>query len=202
MVLSPCATAVFAQEVTIASWGGAYQKAQSEALFKPVSEALGIKVIEETYGGISDVRLKVKAGAVAWDIVDTGSGGGARAGVEGIFEPLDYTVIDTSDFFPGLALSHCVGTITFSTVLAWNTETYGDKGPQSWADFWDVEKFPGKRSYRNKSHGTLEPALMADGVPPEKVYEVLSTDVKRPAYTDQSLARSICFFSMSRRPSR
>ena len=53
-------SAVLAQEVTIASWGGAYQKAQSEALFKPVSEALGIKVIEETYGGIGDVRLKVK----------------------------------------------------------------------------------------------------------------------------------------------
>ena len=36
----------------------------------------------------------------------------------------------------------------FSTVLAWNTKTYADKGPQSWADFWDVKKFPGKRSYR------------------------------------------------------
>ena len=62
----------------------------------------------------------------------------------------------------------------FSTVLAWNTKTYGDKGPQSWADFWDVKKFPGKRSYRKGVAGALEPALMADGVPPDKVYEVLS----------------------------
>ena len=63
----------------------------------------------------------------------------------------------------------------FSTVLAWNTKTYGDKGPQSWADFWDVKKFPGKRAYRKGVAGALEPALMADGVPPDKVYEVLST---------------------------
>jgi putative spermidine/putrescine transport system substrate-binding protein len=62
----------------------------------------------------------------------------------------------------------------FSNVLAWNTKTYGDKGPQNWADFWDVKKFPGKRSYRKGVAGSLEPALMADGVPPEKVYEVLS----------------------------
>jgi putative spermidine/putrescine transport system substrate-binding protein len=62
----------------------------------------------------------------------------------------------------------------FSTVLAWNTKTYGANGPQSWADFWDVKKFPGKRSYRKSVAGALEPALMADGVPANKVYEVLS----------------------------
>jgi putative spermidine/putrescine transport system substrate-binding protein len=69
---------------------------------------------------------------------------------------------------------HCVGTDVFSTVIAWNTKTYGEKGPQTWADFWDVKKFPGKRSYRKGVAGMLEPALMADGVPPNKVYEVLS----------------------------
>ena len=73
-------------------------------------------------------------------------------------------------------MDHCVGTITFSTVMAWNTETCGAQGPQSWADFWDVKKFPGKRSYRGKYSGALEPALMADGVLPEKVYEVLSSE--------------------------
>ena len=165
-----------ASDLTIVSWGGSYQEAQRKALFEPVAKALGVEFTEDTYGGVGDVRLKVKAGAVNWDIVDTGSGGGARAGFEGIFEPLDYDIIDVSEFFPGLYMDHCVGTITFSTVIAWNTETYGEKGPQSWADFWDVEKFPGKRAYRNKVSGALEPALLADGVPMDKVYEVLSTD--------------------------
>jgi len=163
-------------ELTIASWGGSYQEAQSKALFQPAAEAMGITIKEETYGGMSDVRLKVKAGAVSWDIVASGSGSAARAGAEGILEPLDYDVIDVSNFYEGLHQEHCVGGDVFSTVMAWNTETYSDKAPQSWEDFWDVENFPGKRSYRNKVAGALEPALMADGVPPEEVYEVLGTE--------------------------
>lgn len=83
-------------------------------------------------------------------------------------------MIDASSFIPGTAQEYCVGGDVFSTVLAWNTKTFGDKGPQSWADFWDVKKFPGKRSYRNSVAGSLEPALMADGVPADKVYETLS----------------------------
>ena len=37
-----------AQEVTIASWGGSYQDAQSKALFQPVAAALGITAAEVT----------------------------------------------------------------------------------------------------------------------------------------------------------
>ncbi len=168
-------TATAEDSLTLASWGGAYQEAQSKALFMPASKALGVSVKEESFGGMSDVRLKVKAGAVEWDIVTSGSGSAARAGKEGLLEKLDYDIIDVSDFYPGLYLPHCVGNDVFSTVMAWNTATYGDNGPKNWAEFWDVEKFPGKRAYRNKVAGALEPALMADGVPPEKVYEVLST---------------------------
>ena len=161
-------TGVVAQELTVVSFGGAYQDAQSKALFQPAAKALGIKLKEETYTGIADLRLKVKAGAVTWDVVASGSGSAARAGSEGILEKLDYKVIDVSSFRPGLWQDYCVGGDVFSTVLAWNTKTYGDKGPQSWADFWDVKKFPGKRSYRKGVAGALEPALMADGVPAGK----------------------------------
>ncbi len=165
-----------AQEVTIASWGGSYQSAQSKALFQPVAKALGITINEETYTGIGQVRTKVAAGAVPWDIIDTGSGGGARACTEGILQPLDYSMIDISNFVPDTTLSCCVGTIVFATVSAWNTETYGMNGPQNWADFWDVDKFPGTRSIRGKMHGMLELALMADGVAPDQVYAVLDSE--------------------------
>lgn len=162
------------QQLTVVSFGGAYQDGQSKALFQPAAKALGIALKEETYSGIADLRLKVKAGAVTWDIVASGSGSAARAGAEGLLEPLDYKTIDVSSFAPGMTQDFCVGGDVFSNVLAWNTKTYGANGPQSWADFWDVKKFPGKRSYRKGVAGSLEPALMADGVPPNKVYEVLS----------------------------
>jgi putative spermidine/putrescine transport system substrate-binding protein len=163
-----------AQQVTVVSFGGSYQEGQSKALFQPAAKAMGITAKEETYSGIADLRLKVRAGAVTWDIVTSGSGSAARAGAEGILEKLDYKIIDVSSFIPGTYQDYCVGGDVFSTVLAWNTKTYGDNGPQSWADFWDVKKFPGKRSYRKSVAGALEPALMADGVPANKVYEVLA----------------------------
>ena len=174
-----------AGQLTVVSFGGSYQEGQSKALFQPAAKALGITVKEETYTGIADLRLKVKAGAVTWDVVTSGSGSAARAGSEGILEKLDYKVIDTSTFFPGMAEEYFVGGDVFSTVLAWNTKTYGDNGPQSWADFWDVKKFPGKRAYRKGVAGALEPALMADGVAPDKVYEVLST----PAGVARAIAK-------------
>ncbi len=171
-------TVALAQDktVTIASWGGSYQEAQSKALFEPAAANTGIVVKQETYGGMSDVRLQVSSGAVSLDIVASGSGSAARAGAEGLLEPLDYSIIDVSTFYPTLKSEFCVGGDVFSTVYAWNTETYGDAGPQNWADFFDVEKFPGKRAYRNKVAGALEPALMADGVAPEDVYSVLDSE--------------------------
>lgn len=165
-----------AESVTIASWGGSYQEAQSKALFQPAAAKTGIEVKEETYGGMSDVRLQVQTGAVTLDIVASGSGSASRAGAEGLLEELDYSIIDVSTFYPTLKMKYCVGGDVFSTVYAWNTATYGENGPQSWADFWDVEKFPGKRAYRGKVAGALEPALMADGVAPEDVYKVLSSE--------------------------
>ena len=164
------------KSVTIASWGGSYQEAQSKALFEPAEIATGIEVKQETYGGMSDVRLQVSSGQVTLDIVASGSGSAARAGAEGLLEELDYDIIDVSTFYPTLKSKYCVGGDVFSTVYAWNTDTFGDAGPQNWADFFDVEKFPGKRAYRGKVAGALEPAILADGVAPEDVYKVLDSE--------------------------
>ena len=178
LTASLLATTALAQDktVTIAYWGGSYQEAQTKALFEPAAKATGIIVKEETYGGMSDVRLQVTSGAVTFDIVASGSGSAARAGAEGLLEELDYSVIDVTTFYPALYSKHCVGGDVFSTVYAWNTNTYGDAGPQSWADFWDVEKFPGSRAYRGKVAGALAPAMMADGVPMDKVWEELDSE--------------------------
>lgn len=164
------------KDLTIASWGGSYQAAQSKALFEPAAKKLGIALKQETYGGMSDVRLQVNSGKVTFNIVASGSGSAARAGAEGLLEPLDYKVIDIANFYPGMTSKYCVGGDVFSNVFAWNTTKYSKDEPKSWADFWDVKKFPGTRAYRGGSvAGALEPALMADGVPPEKVYEVLDS---------------------------
>jgi putative spermidine/putrescine transport system substrate-binding protein len=72
-------------------------------------------------------------------------------------------------------VSECgVATYVWSMVMAYN----GDKlktAPTSWADFWDLEKFPGKRGLRKSAKYSLEAALLADGVSREDLYKVLGT---------------------------
>ena len=169
-----------AEPITVVSWGGSYGKAQDRALFTDASNHSGIAINRESGASMTKTCLQVQSGSVTWDLVVTGSGGAAAAAADGCLEKIDYGVVDVSDFYPGLYTDYCVGSDVFATVMAWNTDKYGEPGspgaPSSWADFWDVKKFPGTRAYRaNNVDGALEPALMADGVPPEKVYEVLAT---------------------------
>jgi len=169
-----------ADPITVVSWGGSYGKAQDAALFTDASRNTGIAINRESGASMSKTCLQLESGSVSWDLVITGSGGSASAAAKGCLEKIDYDVVDVSNFLPGMYTDYCVGTDVFASVFAWNTDKYGMPGsataPKSWADFWDVEKFPGTRAYRaNNVDGALEPALMADGVPMDKVYEVLST---------------------------
>ncbi|MBX2839295.1 MAG: ABC transporter substrate-binding protein [Gammaproteobacteria bacterium] len=171
---------VQAEPITVVSWGGSYGDAQDAALFNDASKNSGIEIIRESGASVSKACLQVQSGAVTWDLMVTGSGGGAAAAADGCSEKIDFDVVDVSDFYPNTFTDYCIGSDVFATVMAWNTEKYGEPGsdgaPKTWADFWDVEKFPGTRAYRaNNVDGALEPALLADGVAPADVYKVLST---------------------------
>jgi putative spermidine/putrescine transport system substrate-binding protein len=71
----------------------------------------------------------------------------------------------------GFRLPFSTGIAGYSTIIAWDKQKLGE-GPQNWAEFWDVRRFPGKRTMRRSMHAVLEAALMADGVAPDKVYPI------------------------------
>ena len=171
-LLSLAATLPAAAQTTItfASFGGAYQAAQRKALLDPIEKLLNITIKEDTLTGIADVRAQVGANAVKWDVADLGGASCARGSAEGLFEPLDYKVIDTNGIDKAMATKDWIGVIYYSTVIAWNTAKYGTNGPQTWADFWDTKKFPGTRALSRGASETFEIALMADGVDPAKLY--------------------------------
>jgi putative spermidine/putrescine transport system substrate-binding protein len=164
-------------EVTVAVGGGIVQEVGRETLWGPAGEVLGLTVNEETINNAySAVQLQAAASAVTYDVVQANSFQAERGLAEGLFQPIDYSVVDASDFIEGTAPEHCISSLIFASVLAWNTNTYPDNPPQSWADFWDVENFPGTRAMRADAEAQLEVALMADGVPVEDVYEVLASE--------------------------
>jgi putative spermidine/putrescine transport system substrate-binding protein len=156
--------------ITVASWGGAYQDAQRVSFFEPTAKALGITIKEDTTNGLDDVRLQVAGNAVKWDLVEPCSHECARGTKEGLFEKLDYSVIKSDGIPAKLVHDDWIGITYYSVVLIYRTDKYGDNGPKTWADFWNVEKFPGKRALGNFATETLTVAALADGVPPDKVY--------------------------------
>ena len=154
--------------LTVVSFGGSYQDAQREAMFKPTAEALGIDIKEDTLNGLAEVRLQVRSGTVSWDVVDLGATECAIGAAEGLFEPLDYSVIKAEGIAKPMVNDEWIGIIYYSTVLSWNKKL--DKHPQTWADFWNTKDFPGSRSLRNNPQVMMELALLADGVALDKLY--------------------------------
>ena len=169
-------TPVYAEKtVTFASWGGAFQDALRTSMLEPAAKNLGIQVKEDTTNGIQDVRAQITAGAVSWDVTEQELPTCETLKRDNMLEPLDYNIIKTDGIPKELINSHYVGFINFTKVIAYRKDKFGENGPKTWADFWDVKKFPGKRSMHGKVNYNLEAALMADGVALQDVYKVLDT---------------------------
>ena len=164
------------QSITVISFGGATKAAQELAYFKPFEASGAGKIVAGEYNGeMAKVKAMVDTNSVSWDLVEVESPELSRGCDEGLFEELDPAQFGkTEDFVPG-AIQPCgVGFFVWSTVLAYNADKL-KSAPTSWADFWDIKKFPGKRGLRKGAKYTLEFALMADGVAPKDVYGVLAT---------------------------
>lgn len=174
-----------AEQITVLSWGGTYARSQVEAYHKPFTEKTGIVVVSvDSDNPAIPIKAQVEANNVTTDVVDIEYADAIRLCDEGLLEEIDPPVLPpapdgtlaTEDFLPQ-GLSDCaVGSIVFSTIYAYDRTRYPDNAPQTIADFFDTQKFPGKRGLKRAPKALLEMALMGDGVPSSEVYDVLSTD--------------------------
>lgn len=164
-----------AADLTVVNFGGANSNAQKAAYVEPFQKSGDKVVVVEYNGEMAKVKAMVEAKKVTWDLVEVESGDIGRACEEGLFEKLDYSKFGKkSDFIPEAFTDCGFGAFVWSTVLGYNADKLKD-APKSWADFWNLKKFPGKRGMRKGARLNLEFALMADGVPARDVYKVLST---------------------------
>jgi putative spermidine/putrescine transport system substrate-binding protein len=165
-------TAMSQEQLSFAGYGGEPQKVQDKAFFEPAKKELGVTVLQDSHGGYAKIKAQVLSGSPSYDLVALGCAEAARAAKEGLLEPLDYSLIPNAKDLPEeLRAEYHVGEWTFSTVLAWNTETVATP-PTTWAEFWDVEAFPGKRALSANARQMLEIALLADGVPADQLYPI------------------------------
>ena len=166
-----CAASASAEQITFVSQGGVYQEAQTKAILDPAAKLLNITIKQDS---VPDAWPMVKAqgetGKPVWDVIDTPPSNCIRGGREGLIEPLDLAKMPNVKGMPeAYRTPYSVAYEFYSSVLAYNTKSL-KKVPQSWADFWNVKDFPGSRALRNDPMGTLEAALMSDGVPADKLY--------------------------------
>jgi putative spermidine/putrescine transport system substrate-binding protein len=164
-----------AQSIQTMGWGGAWKDAQQKAYFDPFTKKTGIAVKYIAPYEFAKVRAMHEAGRMELDVLEPGGPDTPRAIKMGMVQKLDWSVIDKSALTPNQLKygDYGISSITLSTCLVYNKKKWpGDNHPKSWADFWDVKKFPGPRSLQRRCYPTLEYALMADGVPADtrKIY--------------------------------
>jgi putative spermidine/putrescine transport system substrate-binding protein len=157
--------------LTIVSYGAGYQEAQTKAFFNPFAAAHnGVVIRQDTPTSNAKLKAMVEAGAVTWDIALVDDSFGLDADAQWL-EPIDYSVVDKSSFLPGYAGTYRIGADVEATVLAYRADKFPSGTPNSYADYFDLTKFPGKRgAWKYASGGIFEAALIADGVPADKLY--------------------------------
>jgi putative spermidine/putrescine transport system substrate-binding protein len=155
------------------SWGGSFTAAQDAAYFKPFTAETGIHIRTVTPVSYAKIKAQVQAGRFEFDMTSINSMQWLRASREGLAEPIDWTIFK-KDTLPAEAIvanGHGVASNIQGTNLCYRRDKFPNGGPKSWVDFWDVKRFPGARGLCiNDSPRTLIFALLADGVPADRLY--------------------------------
>lgn len=155
------------EPVVVASWGGSFDEALQEAYFNDFTEETGVEVMLAPADYPRFIAMNEQK-ASEWNAIDTAGGqvyewaeDGVLLEMPGEVEPSDLVSDGFSSYLPGAYLT--------SFVMVYRTDAF-DTPPTSWADFWDVEKFPGKRAAVATHDALVDSVLLADGVAPEDLY--------------------------------
>jgi len=166
-----------AGKVVIRTIGGSYEEANVKAIFEPFTKATGIEVVKAP-ATLGKLLAMFESGNIELDVYDAGELGVLSISQKGALEKINYKswkLTNPEDFDPTIRRDDMVANIYFSSVLGYNSQTFPTgKQPRSWAEFWDLKTFAGPRMLADMASGAvdLEFALLADGVPRDKIYPI------------------------------
>jgi mannopine transport system substrate-binding protein len=178
------APAAAAEQVVIATTGGAYEKTLREAWFDPFTAETGIEVVSVA-GTNAEMRAKaaamVKTGNVTWDLYlqgDIQAGSDQHLLYAENLSDFCKQFLTRADLGADACAASGVRLLSNATLLAYRTDAFGGAKPESWADMWNVEKFPGGRSFPSFDDPwrVMAAALLADGVRRENLFPL---DIER-----------------------
>ncbi|MEI4473824.1 extracellular solute-binding protein [Frigidibacter sp. MR17.24] len=162
--------------VVVCTWGGGYSDTMQRVWFDPFAAATGIDVSTTSIPDMAKLEVMEGVGNVEWDLIDTEGVQMQIAIQKGLLQPIDYdlvfSVVPREQIDPKVITEYGIGSVAFSTVIAWNTDLFGTEGPQSWAEWMDTGRFKGRRALYAQPRPSFEIALMAAGVAPEDIYPI------------------------------
>ena len=175
-------------DMTLVSWGGAYQESQQRAYVEPYVEMnSGVTAVwdESSAEAVAKLRAMNEAGNITWDLVDVVASDAIRLCDEGLAMEIDADEVlaaapdgtPASEDFGDLLVSDCfIPQIVYSTTFGYRTDKVGDTPPTSVCAVFDTDAYPGRRSLEKRPINNMEWALICDGVAKEDVYDVLETE--------------------------
>ena len=160
--------------VTAFVFGGAWKKSAMAAFGEPFTKQTSIPIVYQDPYTFPKLRAMHEAKAMQVDVVSVQGGEIFQAKRMNMIMPLDFTVIDRSALSDRqLRHVNAIGGHTLSHVICYSKKKWpGEHHPRSWADFWDVQKFPGRRVLRREEIWATEAALKADGVKDDEFYPI------------------------------
>ena len=169
--------------LTVVTFGGALARSQMRAVIRPYREQSGhwLNVLEHD-GGLVEIERQVRTENVLWDVVNLDLPDALRGCRAGLLEKIDPSSFPAAkdgtparkDFYDA-ALTECgIGHNVYATVVAYDVDAF-DEPPTQIADFFDMQRFPGRRGLRRDPLVALEWGLLADGVSREQLYSTLKT---------------------------
>jgi putative spermidine/putrescine transport system substrate-binding protein len=170
------------RNLNIAAWGGDIEVAQATAYFDPFEDATGVDVQVQT-ADLERLVAQIDSEEVSWDVMTLPAEDALALARSGYLEAIDFTIVDKTALVPEVVLQYSVGAAFFSTVIVHRADD--PNPPANWTDFWTVpprdsdddEIAPQDlRALRRSPVGTLEFALLADGVAMDKLYPL---DIER-----------------------
>ena len=149
-------------QLTIATWGGSYEKAQLTALFEPFEKETGIQINTSRYSGGLDI-LKSE---LMPDVIDMSLEDAVLACDQNLLQKMDMkSIVETieaefkakKDFVENALLPCGIAHLSFSTLIAYDERVFTGEKPQH------IKIFSTPNAFRVSAHYTKSPQKYWNG---------------------------------------
>jgi putative spermidine/putrescine transport system substrate-binding protein len=160
--------------VVVRDSGGSYGAALQKAIYTPFTQetGIGVKVLN-----LDDAPLlaQIKQGRPQCDLINNSMMSHQKYVKQDALETLDpgrLKSLKSAKIPEAQITEHAIGHSFYGQCIAYRTDAFDGRKPESWADFWDTKAFKGGRAMVSPDGDLpeLEFALLADGVPMDKLY--------------------------------